>query len=515
MSTSPTAPPLAAAAYAASPRGQKQRTPRLLRSPRISISRQAAPTDGCSALFDVPMTSVRGLLRILVSALLVTAISWAFSAPGFSSSQPFLMKQARALRWSKEPRQEMVDDEFPDLHDMLGEVEAPASTGEISTSVSSATPCPAWARCSPDGFALREWWKQRLAVKVAGPASNTPSVATSPVVSPVASQAHNLFAEVKRASQRSGGRRREKISQRSGGRRRERTASSTYTPTLSAALSPSASIKPLPVSVSGRSTGSSYECDPSHRFLHLVFAREGMSAWTHILLETLWIAAKTGRILVEPCVAGGVILPCNPGRVIPLHLGAADGGRRNGSLLKAVAAGRVDPLLPSAFRDQCMGTEEDMPRWLEKRKGRSYPLALYMDVYHLQSEGKIPIVSFTDWEACQQARVDPLSVSISSNGVVEAPLAYCFSAHHLPGVECQTATFGRYKFNFVHRTSNEAIQRQGLPAAHAAHTRAAKVRIQSNRRYRMAQRGVPSSHVAFHAPSPRPLPSPAGVNSLG
>jgi hypothetical protein len=49
-----------------------------------------------------------------------------------------------------------------------------------------------------------------------------------------------------------------------------------------------------------------------------------MSAWTHVVYEAHSLAGHLGRTLVEPCVAGGMLLPCRPGRVLPIPEGPGD-----------------------------------------------------------------------------------------------------------------------------------------------------------------------------------------------
>lgn len=123
-------------------------------------------------------------------------------------------------------------------------------------------------------------------------------------------------------------------------------------------------------------------------YVHLISTREGMSAWTHILWEMLRFAKTLNRTFVEPCVAGGEIIPCTPGRVhmVPESL------RKTGRYGPVTA--RRDPLRVKAFLGAC--GLNGRGKGVEKRLGRSYPLRLYLDLRHLRQYYR-KIISFEEW----------------------------------------------------------------------------------------------------------------------
>jgi hypothetical protein len=172
-------------------------------------------------------------------------------------------------------------------------------------------------------------------------------------------------------------------------------------------------------------------CPAARRYVHLLTTREGMSAWTHVLLEALTLARHTGRTLVEPCVSGGMIVPCNVGRVLALRRDAVPHGRAsagNSSALYAeVLDGRVDPLAVKAFADECMGDTDSLPPWIQERRGRSYPLSLYMDLRALDARGASSFVPFAQWLSCEKLRVKKkpdAGLRLSSVSIF-ARTAYC------------------------------------------------------------------------------------------
>ena len=125
-------------------------------------------------------------------------------------------------------------------------------------------------------------------------------------------------------------------------------------------------------------------------YIHLVSVREGMSAWTHVLYEVLELARRLNRTLVEPCVAGGEIVPCVPGRVlrVPGSLSAARG---------APVTAYADPLRVPAFLSHC-GTA-GKSRGVAKRDNRAYPLSLYLDVAALRTSVWKHIIPYDAWVA--------------------------------------------------------------------------------------------------------------------
>ena len=150
------------------------------------------------------------------------------------------------------------------------------------------------------------------------------------------------------------------------------------------------------------------QCPRRRKYIHLLNTREGMSAWTHIVYELLWTAKLTGRTLVEPCVAGGQLLPCTPGKVLPVPESLA--------MAEAPITPFSDPLNVPAFAEHCLsatagsGPRADEGAGLEgaasavpQRAGRTYPLRLYMDIPRLRASYP-HIISFDEWVACELTR---------------------------------------------------------------------------------------------------------------
>ena len=185
------------------------------------------------------------------------------------------------------------------------------------------------------------------------------------------------------------------------------------------------------VNISASASLAQELCPADRRYVHLLTTREGMSAWTHVLLEALTLAHHTGRALVEPCVSGGTIVPCNVGRVISLRSDAMQYSRNADSKFPALYAevleGRVDPLAVKAFSDDCLGDKYSFPPWMQERRGRSYPLSLYMDLHALNARGSSNFVSFAQWLSCEKQRVKkkPDAGLRLSPVSVFAPMAYC------------------------------------------------------------------------------------------
>ena len=150
-------------------------------------------------------------------------------------------------------------------------------------------------------------------------------------------------------------------------------------------------------------------------YVHLISAREGMSAWTHVIWEMLRFAKMLNRTFVEPCVAGGEIIPCTPGRVHMVPESVRKAGRPG-----AISA-KKDPLRVKAFLGAC-GTN-GRGRGIEKRAGRSYPLRLYLDLRALRQYWK-KIISFEEW--AQLELCDCAEDELGWDGRhVSAELGYC------------------------------------------------------------------------------------------
>ena len=181
-------------------------------------------------------------------------------------------------------------------------------------------------------------------------------------------------------------------------------------------------------------------CDPEERFLHLLTAREGMSAWLHTLQEAIAAANALGRTFVEPCVAGGLLLPCTPGRVLPVPASAAESDYP--------ISATDDPLAVPAFVEHCGppppdvgggggGADGSLPHDYGVRSnitpadGRSYPLSLYLDAASVKRLAR-SWVSFDDWAYCsfidEATGRDELTDLRRARGLVHAQLTYCVSA---------------------------------------------------------------------------------------
>ena len=225
---------------------------------------------------------------------------------------------------------------------------------------------------------------------------------------------------------------------------------------------------------------ASFSCPAGRRYLHLLSAREGMSAWTHIVYEALAMAADTGRALVEPCVAGGMLLPCTPGRVLPVPEGPGD--------TDWPTTAQDDALAVGAFAEQCLGPEAagkraakaELPPGIVRQRGRTYPLGLYMDMPALRrASPRARIISFAEWVHCEleqprrrgqkggtgrggkgdardlKGASDPKDddangTALSPQGLIQSPLGYCVSkragADADVGGACRRHQVGAYRF---------------------------------------------------------------------
>lgn len=193
-----------------------------------------------------------------------------------------------------------------------------------------------------------------------------------------------------------------------------------------------------------RPVASRYKCPANRRYVHLLSTREGMSAWTHIIYESLALAHHLGRVMVEPCVAGGLLLPCRPGKVLPIPRGSHE--------TDYPITAEDDPLAVPAYKEHCAGPKGSIPRKVVLQKGRSYPLSLYMDLHALTAAFKVPVVSFEEWTECElrrRARAPGQDVRFVARRVL-APRGYCVGMR--AGVKsdpfggCKRRELGRYRF---------------------------------------------------------------------
>ena len=239
--------------------------------------------------------------------------------------------------------------------------------------------------------------------------------------------------------------------------------SATASPSRRPTPSPRADPRVPPPGLSGPAA-SPRRCPRGRKYIHLLTTREGMAAWTHILYEMLYLAKLTGRVLVEPCVAGGQLLPCSPGRVVPVPESTDD--------TDAPITAFTDPLNVPAFQEHCSSNGE-AGKAITHRKGHSYPLRLYMDLRVLREA--VPIVSFDEWAACELGRprgggknTPPRDVRWQ-DGAIIAEHGYCVLRPGAPPNEfkqCQRT--GRYRFNRIWRPPRELPVDPSLPPPAAA-----------------------------------------------
>jgi hypothetical protein len=235
-------------------------------------------------------------------------------------------------------------------------------------------------------------------------------------------------------------------------------------------------------------------CRLENQYLHVVSSRGGFASLHAIVRDAMALAKALGRTFVEPCVRGGAIVPCWPGRVASLPASAADA-----VAAAALGGGGVnitadlDPLAVPAFAEACAGGDgagaaaaaaaapmpvkqllkqlasrvvkaaadagdgdaataaaaaKKSPRpspspavevWRTPAQGRAYPLRLYFDVAALARAHYPRVVSFDDWLACALKRkkrrpglIDTY-VSRKAVGRVAADRAYCVTERGGPG----------------------------------------------------------------------------------
>jgi hypothetical protein len=150
-------------------------------------------------------------------------------------------------------------------------------------------------------------------------------------------------------------------------------------------------------------------------YVHLVSTREGMSAWTHVIWEMLRYAKSMNRSFVEPCVAGGEIIPCTPGRVVTVPESVRKSARFG------PITGHRDPLRVKAFLGACGVAGRD--HGIQKRLARAYPLRLYLDMRALRQYWR-KIVTFDEWVAAELCHCNDDGLEWDGHHVT-AELGYC------------------------------------------------------------------------------------------
>ena len=154
---------------------------------------------------------------------------------------------------------------------------------------------------------------------------------------------------------------------------------------------------------------------PRTQYLLLLTSSEGMSGWIVALAEAMALAARLGRVFVLPCVRGGALTPCEPGKVISVPDGSiADAG-----------SSTVDLLALPAFREECNPYVSSIP----PANGRAYPLHAYFSPSSIKNisdgAGGGPYVNFDTWAHARlgSGANPPDHVFYrSSNGILEVPL---------------------------------------------------------------------------------------------
>ena len=195
-----------------------------------------------------------------------------------------------------------------------------------------------------------------------------------------------------------------------------------------------------------RPLSSRYSCPANRKYLHLLATREGMSAWTHIVFEAAAMAGHLKRTLVEPCVSGGMLLPCRPGRVLPIPETLEE--------TDYPVTAEDDPLAVPAFKEHCAAPKGSAPKQVVLQKGRTYPLSLYMNLPRLRKlHPNTDVISFEEWVECELRRNAKTSDVSYVGGRIRAPLGYCVTMRAGSksdiSAACKRRDVGRYSFREV------------------------------------------------------------------
>ena len=196
-----------------------------------------------------------------------------------------------------------------------------------------------------------------------------------------------------------------------------RTTAAITASAVAASLLPPTSHLPGPPSVAARNPPSPSPAHPPppppstdapapRRFLHVLTAAEGMSGWLVGLQEAMTLAHTLGRVFVLPCVRGGMVVPCSPGKVIAVPGDAEEAASLPSQQRSAVggAGADEDVLALPAFREDCHAGAA-----LPAADGAAYPLHAYLSRGAIAGmaavAGGAAVIDYDEWVA---ERVVPL-----------------------------------------------------------------------------------------------------------
>ena len=130
------------------------------------------------------------------------------------------------------------------------------------------------------------------------------------------------------------------------------------------------------------------------RYIHLLSTVEGVAGWTVAVREIMYLAVTLNRVLVEPCVRNGRIMPCWPHKVV----GVPD-GHDDTELAALTNSGSADPLALPRYIDECRTTNSSYAeRVLTKAHGRTFPLRAYINLRALAEElPALKMITFDQW----------------------------------------------------------------------------------------------------------------------
>ena len=156
-----------------------------------------------------------------------------------------------------------------------------------------------------------------------------------------------------------------------------------------------------------------------------------MSVWLHSLMEALHLAKSLRLTLVEPCVRGGRIIPCTPGKVTS---GIPDSWSPD-----LLVNSTHDPLRLPAYAEDCTPLDPNSGA-APLSGGWAHPLRLYVSLPALRAIYP-HIISFDDWARLQLpadaagATRNGSSIVGRGGGVFVSPLSLCIGG---PPASCAT-----------------------------------------------------------------------------
>ena len=156
-------------------------------------------------------------------------------------------------------------------------------------------------------------------------------------------------------------------------------------------------------------------------YLILNWAGEGMSVWLHTLMETLHLAREFNLTFVEPCIRGGRVIPCRPGRVTA---GIPESWSPD-LLINATH----DPLRLPAYAEDCTPLALNSSA-APLSDGWAHPLRLYVSLPALRAIYP-NIISYDEWarlqlpaDAAGATRIDSAIVG-RGGGLYTSPMSLC------------------------------------------------------------------------------------------